>query len=130
MKPPQGTTSRMKRSTLLIIMLTAFVSGCSMLAKDTLLFQGTSMEPHIHHGDRLTLARFDRGYQFEVKGGDVIAFWYPQDPSKFYIKRLIALPGETVEIRDGEVFINGSRLKEPYVDPKRNQWREPTPPSL
>jgi signal peptidase I len=120
----------MKQSIHVVIILSAFLLSCSAPTKDTQIFHGTSMEPNIHDGDRLSFVRFDRGAKFEVKRGDVIAFRYPEDPSKFYIKRLIALPGETIEIRDGTVFINGSRLNEPYVDAKRNQYHEPKPPLL
>lgn len=59
----------------------------------------------------------------DLKRGDVIAFRYPPDPSQSFLKRVIALPGETVEIREGVVFINGGRLDEPYVDPKLNSSR-------
>src|SRR5947209_18212863 len=111
----------MKLLTLTIIILSGFLFGCSVLTKDTVVFQGTSMEPNIHNGDKLSVERFDLGGKFEVKRGDVIVFRYPNDPSKFYIKRLIGLPNETVEIRDDAVFINGSRLEEPYVELKRNQ---------
>lgn len=52
--------------------------------------------------------------------GDIIAFWYPADTSKYYIKRIVALPGETVEILNGEVLVNGARLPEPYVAAKFN----------
>ena len=47
-------------------------------------------------------------------------FLYPNDTSKFYIKRLIGMPGETVEIRERKVFIDGKELAEPYIDPKLN----------
>jgi signal peptidase I len=120
----------MKHSTHVVIILTAFLFGCSVLTKDTQVFHGTSMEPNIHNGDRLTVERFDRGGKFEVKRGDIIAFLYPDDPSKFYIKRLIGLPNETIEIREGVVFINGSKLEEPYVEAKRNLSRMSFPPML
>lgn len=120
----------MKSSILAVTILSIFLFGCSILSKDTIVFHGTSMEPNIHDGDRLNVERFDRGVKFEVKRGDIIAFRYPEDTSKFYIKRLIGLPNETVEIRDGAAFINGSKLEESYVDPKRNQVNIPRPPIL
>jgi signal peptidase I len=52
--------------------------------------------------------------------GDIVVFKYPKDPSKGYIKRLIGLPGDKVEIQAGEVWINGSKLSEPYLDSKLN----------
>jgi signal peptidase I len=49
------------------------------------------------------------------KRGDIVTFRYPLDPRVSYVKRVIALPGETVEIRDKVVFINGTKLDEPYA---------------
>jgi signal peptidase I len=46
--------------------------------------------------------------------GDVVIFRYPRDPSRDFIKRVIGLPGETVEVVAGEVFINGQRMPEPF----------------
>lgn len=120
----------MKSLALAIIILSLFFCGCSILTKDTLVFHGTSMETSIHDGDRLTVERFDRGSKFEVKRGDVIAFLYPDDPSKFYIKRLIGLPNETIEIREGTVFVNGNKLEESYVEARRNLSRMSFPPIL
>ena len=53
----------------------------------------------------------------DPKRGDIVIFKYPDDESKNFLKRIIGLPGETVEIRDGEVYINGSSepLDEPYL---------------
>ena len=45
-------------------------------------------------------------------------FWYPLDRSKSFIKRVIGLPGETVEIRQGIVYVNGQGIAEPYVPPQ------------
>jgi signal peptidase I len=120
----------MKLSPLIIITFSAFLFGCSVLTKDTMVFHGFSMEPNIHDGYKLNVERFDRGAKFEVKRGDVIAFLYPDDPSKFYIKRLIGLPNETIEIRENVVFINGNKLEEPYVQAKRNQVSQSQPPIL
>jgi signal peptidase I len=50
-----------------------------------------------------------------VRRGDILVFKYPQDPERDFIKRVIGLPGETVEVRNKKVFINGKPLDEPYV---------------
>ncbi len=56
-----------------------------------------------------------------MKRGDVIAFLYPKEKTKWYFKRIIGLPEEVIEIRSGQVFINEQPLKESYVDDSNNQ---------
>jgi signal peptidase I len=53
-----------------------------------------------------------------VQRGDTVVFWFPGDPSKSYIKRVIGVPGDMVEVRNGVVYVNGSRLAETYVPPE------------
>lgn len=78
--------------------------------------EGTSMQPHLADQERIFVNKFV--YHFsEISRGDIVVFWFPKDPTKSFIKRVIGLPEERVEIRRGEVFINGSRLVEPYVRP-------------
>lgn len=73
-----------------------------------------SMEPTLMPDDRILVSKLD--YRFgEPSRGDVVVFKYPLDPSKNYIKRLIGLPGETIEIRDQKLYINGRPLEEDYL---------------
>jgi signal peptidase I len=53
-----------------------------------------------------------------IERGDVLVFRFPQDPDIDYVKRVVGLPGETVEVRQGRVYIDGRVLEEPYVDPR------------
>ncbi len=70
---------------------------------------GMSMEPNFHDGQFLLINKL--AYKLgEPQRGDVIVFRYPRDPSRDFIKRVIGLPGEKVEIVDGQVYINGQRL--------------------
>jgi signal peptidase I len=79
--------------------------------------EGTSMQPGLRDQDRLFIDKFF--FRFEkITRGDVVVFHYPRDPEKSYIKRVIGLPGDTVAIRQGRVFINGEPISEPYV-PRR-----------
>jgi len=79
--------------------------------------EGTSMAPLLSDQERIFINKFI--YRFEpIVRGDVVVFWYPLDRSKSFIKRVIALPGETVEIRRGVVFVNGQVVPEPYVPPQ------------
>jgi len=86
--------------------------------------EGTSMLPRLHDGERIfvnKLIYYDE-YRWapKIERGDIVVFWYPKDPSKSYIKRVIGLPGEKVEVREGTVFINGAVLEEKYLDPSEN----------
>jgi signal peptidase I len=75
---------------------------------------GSCMEPNLETGQRVLGNKFV--YKFDrPQRGDVIVFRYPKDPSRIYIKRVVALPGETIEIRNGQVFIDNERLVESYV---------------
>jgi signal peptidase I len=79
--------------------------------------EGTSMAPLLSDQERIFINKFV--YRFEpIDRGDVVVFWYPLDHSKSFIKRVIALPGETVEIRRGVVYVNGQVIQEPYVPPQ------------
>jgi signal peptidase I len=76
--------------------------------------EGSSMEPNFHHGEYLLVNKL--AYRLgEYQRGDVIVFQYPGDISKDYIKRIVGLPGDTVEIRDGILSVNGIVVQEPYA---------------
>lgn len=76
--------------------------------------RGSSMAPRIHDGDRILIDHFS--YLFgDISRGDIVVLKYPLDPSVDYIKRVIGLPGDEIEIDVSGVFVNGRRLDEPYV---------------
>src|SRR6266404_4901008 len=79
--------------------------------------EGTSMAPLLSDQERIFINKFV--YRFEpIQRGDVVVFWYPLDHSKSFIKRVVGLPGETVEIRQGVVYVDGKIVPEPYVPPQ------------
>jgi signal peptidase I len=88
--------------------------------------EGTSMLPQLHDGERLLVNKLVY-YRIQsvswghLQRGDIVVFWYPNDPDKSYVKRIIGLPGETVELRNGHVYINGNELQESYLDGEHNR---------
>jgi signal peptidase I len=79
--------------------------------------EGTSMSPLLSDQERIFINKFL--YHFgPIERGDVVVFWYPLDHTKSFIKRVVGLPGDEVEIRRGRVYINGRTLEEPYVPPE------------
>ena len=79
-----------------------------------------SMQDTINPGDRIV--GFRLSYLFsEPQRGDMVIFRYPDDETQFYVKRVIGLPGETVEVKDGFVLIDGQPLDEPYIKEQPNQ---------
>ena len=81
--------------------------------------EGTSMMPGLTNQERI----FINKYTYKLGAGsiarlDLVVFHYPYDRSQSYIKRIIGLPGDYVEIVDGTVYVNGQKLTEPYVPPE------------
>ena len=73
--------------------------------------EGTSMMPTLTDQERIFINKFT--YHFglgSIERGDMVVFWFPQDPTKSYIKRVIGIPGDTVHIDAGQVFVNGHAL--------------------
>jgi signal peptidase I len=78
--------------------------------------QGTSMEPLLEDGERIVVNKFV--YRFRpIDRGDVVVFWYPRDPSVSFIKRVVGLPGDSVEIRAGRLYVNNAPVDESYLPP-------------
>jgi signal peptidase I len=75
---------------------------------------GLSMEPRVHAGELVLINTL--AYRFgPVRRGDVIAFRHDAPTAETYIKRIVGLPGERVEVRNGAVTVDGHALTEPYV---------------
>lgn len=110
-KPSQwGNTARELIETILLTLVIFFMIR---FAIENYRIEGYSMEPNFHDGQFLLVSKLN--YLFgQPERGDVIIFRYPQNPKKNFIKRVIGLPGEKVQIRSGKIFVNGVRIPEPY----------------
>jgi signal peptidase I len=76
--------------------------------------EGPSMKPNLHEGQYLIINKLV--YKLHPpQRGDIVVFHHPRNPGHDLVKRVIGLPGETVEVRQGQVYIDGTPLEEPYV---------------
>ncbi len=120
--PGHNSAPPRKRSSIGLWLRDLLVSTAVSLLIITFVYQpvrveGTSMMPRLDNRDRLFINKFI--YHFSaIKRGDVVVFHYPRDPAKSYIKRVIALPGDRIQIIDGRVWLNGKLRREPYVPAK------------
>ena len=82
-----------------------------------------SMIPTLNIGNHLMVNKFIYYFR-KPERGDVMVFVYPVNPKKDFIKRLVGLPGETIQIKDGSVFINGEELRAPQTIAERYYYNE------
>jgi signal peptidase I len=92
--------------------------------------EGTSMLPRLENDERIFVNKMV--YSFDpIKRDDIVVFWFPDDPSKSFIKRVIGLPGEVVRIdHKGQLFINGQPVDEPYLSPDRTRYPRAMPDTV
>lgn len=102
------------RETAETIVLAVVIFLLLQLVVKNFRIQGDSMWPTLETGQCVLVERVS--YRFsEPKRGDIVVFEYPRAPQEDFVKRIIGLPGDTVEITGGQVYINGEPLEEPYV---------------
>ena len=100
---------------LIALLLNVFVGQATRV-------QGQSMEPGLHTDQRLVVEKVS--YRFHgPRHGDIVVLRVPSQGEELLIKRVIGLPGETVEIRDGHVYIDGQLVDEPYTNGSTRQGR-------
>ncbi|MDO8589038.1 MAG: signal peptidase I [Armatimonadota bacterium] len=103
------------REAVKTVALTAlvFLFTVSFIAQGYEVF-GNCMDPNLRTGERLLGSKL--AYRLHMPSrGDIVVFKCPANESQIYVKRVIGLPGELVEIRQGAVYVNGRRLRESYL---------------
>jgi signal peptidase I len=88
---------------------------------------GDSMEPTLVSGEFIIVNRLSYHFGAPLRG-DIIVFHFPGNPQEEYIKRVIGLPGDDVQVKNGQVYINGQLLNESYIDVKMDytgNWQVP-----
>jgi signal peptidase I len=121
---------KLVRDVFLIILI--FILAAVFIVQPVVV-EGTSMVPQLQDGERLLVNKliyykiksFEWGH---INRGDIVVFWFPNEPDKSYVKRVIGLPGETVEVTEGKVYIDGRELEEKYVETDFNQVMSSFPP--
>jgi signal peptidase I len=117
--------SRRKRVIVIISVVVTLVALYFLLPVLFVIFvaqplrvEGAAMSPTLNNGDKIFVSkRVD-----QLQRGDIVVFYYPKDTTKSFIKRIVGLPGERVDVdSDGNVTINGQALKESYIQPEHNQ---------
>lgn len=119
---PPKKTSFFKDTAIFALIAIAIILPIRFFVAQPFIVDGSSMDPTFETNQYLIVDELS--YRFEpVSRGDVIIFKYPNDPSKYFIKRVIGLPGETVQIEDTKVTIKdkanpqGFTLTENYIAP-------------
>jgi len=102
------------REILETAVITLFIFFVVQMGVQNYKVLGSSMEPNLHQGQYLLVNKVEYRLRAPARG-DIIVFHYPNNPSDDYVKRVIGLPGEKLEVRDGRVFVNSVALEEPYL---------------
>jgi signal peptidase I len=97
------------------VILVGAIYALVNLATARFIVEGPSMQPNFHTGQFVLVSRVNYMLTSPTRG-DIVVFHYPRDPDEDYIKRIIGTPGDTVEIRNQQVYVNGVALEEPYIN--------------
>lgn len=117
MPAPPSFGRRMLRA-LGEILQTILIAGVLFVGVNALTarirVEGNSMEPSLHDGEFVVVNRL--AYRIgQPQRGDIVVFHPPYDPERRFIKRIVGLPGDTIQVIDGTLFVNGESLDEPYI---------------
>src|ERR1700674_2615259 len=118
---------RLVREVIETIVLTILMFLVIRLAVQNFNIEGHSMEPNLHDKELILVDKWSYLFHAPTRG-DVVVFVAPPHPDQDYIKRIVALPGDTVTINDTTVMVDGVKLNETYVNPRNqgNIWASKT----
>ena len=128
MEKETSTAAEIKDWIVSIVVAVALAMFIRTFIVELYVVDGPSMRPTLESEERLVVNKFI--YRFRVpEKGEVLVFQYPRDPSRDFIKRVIAVPGDTIEIREGRVLVNDQLLTEDYILEKtRSEYPKATVP--
>ena len=116
MQPAAKNQFRFVREMVETVVLTVLLFFIISSAVQNYFVDGVSMEPNLHNTERILVDKWS--YLFHPpERGDIIVFAAPPDPSEDYVKRIIALPGDIITIRNTTVIVDNDTLNETYVNP-------------
>ncbi|MCU0350685.1 MAG: signal peptidase I [Flavobacterium sp.] len=103
-----------------LVLITALFILFIVFIAQPVVVDGTSMLPNLKKSERLLVNKLTYYKYSELQRGDIIVFSTTHNPELTYIKRIVGLPGESIELKNGVDFINGKKLNEPYLDQQYN----------
>ncbi|MGO2892358.1 MAG: signal peptidase I, partial [Enterococcus devriesei] len=110
------------KTILYFLILVAILFGLRHYVFTPVVVKGDSMDPTLADGERVIALK-----NTEVKRFDIVTFPAPDDPGKNYIKRVIGLPGDTIEYKSDQLYINGKKVAEPYLDQFKKELTDDQP---
>ncbi len=113
-KPGIMPSHRVLRDIVEILLLVITIYTMVNLATSRAVVEGQSMQPNFYTGQLVIVNRFAYFFSRPVRG-DVIVLHDPKDVTQDFIKRVVGLPGETIQIKEGRVYVNGTMIEEPYI---------------
>lgn len=114
-----NSTKKSKKSAFVEIIESVVIAVLLAVIIRIFIFQpfwipSESMVPNLQIGDRIIVSKLN--YHFtEPKRGDIMVFKFPRDPSRDFVKRTIGISGDTVEVRNSQLYINGEKVAENYL---------------
>ena len=128
MEKETSTASEIKDWIVSFVVAVALAMFIRTFIVELYVVDGPSMRPTLESEERLVVNKFIYRFRPPEKG-EVLVFQYPRDPSRDFIKRVIATPGDTIEIREGRVLVNDQLLTEDYILEKtRSEYPKSTVP--